>query len=87
MNQIERERVNRKLDTDEKIVIKALTEKISALKFDIKKLRKQMIKDECYDPSCTCMGNDYKIIEYNMSLGWSKEISEALLGEYYYGSN
>tara|TARA_R100001086_G_scaffold222422_1_gene139892 strand:- start:1869 stop:2063 length:195 start_codon:yes stop_codon:yes gene_type:complete len=41
----------------------------------------------CNDPSCTCMGNDYKIIEYNMSLGWSKEISEALLGEHYYGSN
>ena len=57
-----------------------------------------MIKDECYetdwddpyeynDLSCTCMGNDYKVIEYNMSLGWSKEISEALLGEYYYGGS
>tara|TARA_R100000773_G_C4138858_1_gene66232 strand:- start:48 stop:179 length:132 start_codon:yes stop_codon:yes gene_type:complete len=39
VNQIERERVNRKLDTDEKIVIKALTEKISSLKFEIKRLR------------------------------------------------
>ena len=41
MNEIERDRVNRKLDTDEKIVIKALTEKISALKFEIKRLRKE----------------------------------------------
>tara|TARA_Y100001937_G_scaffold22393_2_gene31949 strand:- start:6343 stop:6489 length:147 start_codon:yes stop_codon:yes gene_type:complete len=46
-----------------------------------------MIKDACNDASCTCMVNDYKIIEYNMSLGWSKEISEALLGEHYYGGS
>ena len=39
MNEIEKNRVNRKLDTDEKIVIKALTEKISSLKNEIKKLR------------------------------------------------
>ncbi len=41
MNEIERDRVNRKLDTDEKIVIKALTEKISSLKFEIKRLKKE----------------------------------------------
>jgi len=40
VNQIERNRVNRKLDTNEKIVIKALTEKISSLKFEIKRLRR-----------------------------------------------
>jgi len=39
VNQIEKDRVNRKLDTNEKIVIKALTEKISALEFEIKRLR------------------------------------------------
>jgi hypothetical protein len=39
MNQIERDRVNRKLDTDEKIVIKALTEKVASLKFEIKRLK------------------------------------------------
>tara|TARA_A100001391_G_C4875476_1_gene226592 strand:- start:321 stop:452 length:132 start_codon:yes stop_codon:yes gene_type:complete len=41
VNEIERDRVNRKLDTDEKIVIKALTEKISSLKFEIKRLKKE----------------------------------------------
>tara|TARA_Y100001937_G_scaffold22393_2_gene31950 strand:- start:6470 stop:6613 length:144 start_codon:yes stop_codon:yes gene_type:complete len=40
MNEIEKYRINRKLDTNEKIVIKALTEKISSLKFEIKKLRR-----------------------------------------------
>ncbi len=35
----------------------------------------------CDDFGCVCMDNDYDTIEYNMSLGWSLEISEALLGE------
>ena len=42
------------------------------------------MKNKCNDSSCTCMGNDYKLIEYNMSLGWSMEISQALLGEHKY---
>ena len=37
---------------------------------------------KCYDKGCVCMGDDYDTIEYNMSLGWSVEVSEALLGEY-----
>tara|TARA_R110000824_G_scaffold28046_12_gene94649 strand:+ start:598 stop:819 length:222 start_codon:yes stop_codon:yes gene_type:complete len=39
MNELEKHRVNRKLDTREKIVIKALTEKIASLEFEIKKLK------------------------------------------------
>jgi len=46
MNQIERDRVNRKLDTDEKIVIKALTEKVASLKFEIKRLKREMTLQE-----------------------------------------
>ena len=41
MNELERNRINRKLDTDEKIVIKALTEKVASLKFEIKRLKKE----------------------------------------------
>lgn len=39
MNELEKHKINRKLDTKEKIVIKALTEKIASLKFEIKKLK------------------------------------------------
>ncbi len=39
----------------------------------------------CDEPGCVCIENDYDTIEYNMSLGWSLEISEALLGEHKYG--
>ena len=40
MNELEKHKVNRKLDTKEKIVIKALTEKIASLEFEIKKAEK-----------------------------------------------
>ena len=43
------------------------------------------MNDKCYDKGCICMGDDYDTIEYNMSLGWSMEISQALLGENKYG--
>ena len=50
-----------------------------------KKINKsiQKVKDwmSCRDKGCVCMEDDYDTIEYNMSLGWSLEISEALLGE------
>ena len=39
MNELQKHRINRKLDTKEKIVIKALTEKIASLEFEIKKLK------------------------------------------------
>ena len=39
MNELEKHKVNRKLDTKEKIVIKALTEKIVSLESEIKKLK------------------------------------------------
>ena len=39
MNELEKHKINRKLDTKEKVVIKALMEKISSLKFEIKKLK------------------------------------------------
>tara|TARA_R100000700_G_C3149887_1_gene128872 strand:- start:628 stop:780 length:153 start_codon:yes stop_codon:yes gene_type:complete len=39
----------------------------------------------CNEPGCVCIENDYDTIKYNISLGWSLEISEALLGEYKYG--
>ena len=42
MNELEKLMVNRKLDTKEKIVIKALMEKISSLKYEIKTLKKQI---------------------------------------------
>ena len=47
----------------------------------------QKVKDwmSCREKGCVCMEDDYNTIEYNMSLGWSKEISEALLGEHKYG--
>jgi hypothetical protein len=40
MNELEKHRINRKLDTKEKVVIKALMEKISSLEFEIKKLKR-----------------------------------------------
>ena len=40
MNELQKHRINRKLDNKEKIVIKALTEKILYLEFEIKKLKK-----------------------------------------------
>ena len=42
MNELEKHKVNRKLDTKEKIVIKALTEKITSLEFEIKKLKSSL---------------------------------------------
>ena len=42
MNELEKHKVNRKLDTKEKIVIKALTEKIASLEFEIKKLKSSL---------------------------------------------
>jgi cell division protein FtsB len=42
MNEIEKHRVNRKLDSKEKIVIKALTEKIASLKAANKNLHKRV---------------------------------------------
>ena len=39
MNELQKHRINRKLDSREKIVIKALTEKILSLEFEIKKLK------------------------------------------------
>ena len=44
MNELEKYKINRKLDTKEKVVIKALMEKISSLKFEIKKLKKESNK-------------------------------------------
>ena len=44
MNELQKHRINRKLDSREKIVIKALTEKILSLEFEIKKLKKELIK-------------------------------------------
>tara|TARA_Y100000401_G_C8181653_1_gene154301 strand:- start:366 stop:557 length:192 start_codon:yes stop_codon:yes gene_type:complete len=38
MNELEKHRINRKLDTKEKVVIKALTEKIKSLKKENNKL-------------------------------------------------
>ena len=42
MNELQKHKVNRKLDNKEKIVIKALTEKIASLEFEIKKLRRSI---------------------------------------------
>ncbi len=39
MNEIQKNKINRKLNNDYEIEIKALTEKISCLEFEIKKLR------------------------------------------------
>jgi hypothetical protein len=39
----------------------------------------------CNDPGCICSGRDYEIIKHNMLDGWSREESEALLGEHKYG--
>jgi len=39
----------------------------------------------CDDPGCICLGRDYEIIKHNMLDGWSREMSEALLGEHKYG--
>lgn len=39
----------------------------------------------CDDPGCICSGRDEIIIEHNMLDGWSREMSEALLGEHKYG--
>ena len=39
----------------------------------------------CDDPGCICSGRDKIIIEHNMLDGWSREESEALLGEHKYG--
>ena len=44
MNELEKYKINRKLDTKEKVVIKALIENISSLKFEIKKLKKESNK-------------------------------------------
>jgi len=38
MNELEKHKINRKLDTKEKVVIKALTEKIQSLKNENNKL-------------------------------------------------
>ena len=42
MNEIEKHRVNRKLDSKEKIVIKALTEKVASLEAANKNLHKRV---------------------------------------------
>ena len=42
MNEIEKNRVNRKLDSKEKIVIKALTEKVASLEAANKNLHKRV---------------------------------------------
>ena len=42
MNEIQKYRVNRKLDCEQKIVINALTEKIESLEFEIKKLMRSI---------------------------------------------
>jgi hypothetical protein len=39
----------------------------------------------CDDIGCICQGRDYEIIKHNMLDGWSREMSEALLGEHKYG--
>ena len=44
-----------------------------------------MIYEYCNDLGCICSDNDERIIEHNMLDGWSREMSEALLGEHKYG--
>tara|TARA_R110002050_G_scaffold237228_1_gene373155 strand:- start:423 stop:587 length:165 start_codon:yes stop_codon:yes gene_type:complete len=42
VNEIQKHKINRKLDSKEKIVIKALTEKITSLEFEVKNLKKEL---------------------------------------------
>tara|TARA_R100000781_G_scaffold29996_1_gene22001 strand:- start:1962 stop:2132 length:171 start_codon:yes stop_codon:yes gene_type:complete len=44
MNELQKHKINRKLDTKEKIVIKAQAEKIESLKAEIKDLKQQLYK-------------------------------------------
>ena len=50
-------------------------------------MRKNRWYTYCEDPGCVCVGRHETIIEHNMLDGWSREMSEALLGEHLYCNN